>query len=185
MVRTGDRCVRIGGGRSSSKKGGGGGGGSSTPKSKASSGPSKSNSSIGGNPVCPRETPNWQKPITNFFQKVPEESSINENEKQEKPENSKPQQSCSEQTDNEEDTSTVEIAGSSSEPQTEQVSLCSDSTPEKPSNDEMPSTSSKSEEEPKSLDNKPEESQSVCNTPTSERKRKSTINILTPKRIKS
>ena len=21
----------------------------------------------GGNPVCPRETPKWQKPITNFF----------------------------------------------------------------------------------------------------------------------
>lgn len=25
------------------------------------------NRSIGGNPVCPRETPKWQKPITNFF----------------------------------------------------------------------------------------------------------------------
>lgn len=26
-----------------------------------------SRSSSGGNPVCPRETPKWQKPITRFF----------------------------------------------------------------------------------------------------------------------
>lgn len=35
------------------------GGGSASERS--------SKSSSGGNPVCPRETPKWQKPITNFF----------------------------------------------------------------------------------------------------------------------
>ncbi|CAH2083291.1 unnamed protein product [Euphydryas editha] len=31
------------------------------------SGEKSSRSHSGGNPVCPRETPKWQKPITNFF----------------------------------------------------------------------------------------------------------------------
>ncbi|XP_053622948.1 PCNA-associated factor-like [Plodia interpunctella] len=41
----------------------------SAPSSSLASGSSdrSSKSSSGGNPVCPRETPNWQKPITNFF----------------------------------------------------------------------------------------------------------------------
>ncbi|XP_013194612.1 PCNA-associated factor [Amyelois transitella] len=41
-----------------------------TPPSSAvasGSGERSSKSSSGGNPVCPRETPTWQRPITNFF----------------------------------------------------------------------------------------------------------------------
>lgn len=30
---------------------------------------SKKDKMIGGNPVCPQPTPNWQKPINNFFTK--------------------------------------------------------------------------------------------------------------------
>ncbi|KAJ0169573.1 hypothetical protein K1T71_014758 [Dendrolimus kikuchii] len=38
------------------------------PPSRTNTGSSdRSSRSTGGNPVCPRETPKWQKPITNFF----------------------------------------------------------------------------------------------------------------------
>ncbi|KAK9889244.1 hypothetical protein WA026_004521 [Henosepilachna vigintioctopunctata] len=65
MVRTGERCVRVAGGKSSEKKRGTG-----TPSTAAGPSTSSSNSGIGGNPVCPRETPSWQKPITCFFPKI-------------------------------------------------------------------------------------------------------------------
>ncbi|XP_038220431.1 PCNA-associated factor-like [Zerene cesonia] len=38
-----------------------------TSSSSSSGGEKSSRSYSGGNPVCPRETPKWQKPITNFF----------------------------------------------------------------------------------------------------------------------
>ncbi|XP_023940779.1 uncharacterized protein LOC112047772 isoform X2 [Bicyclus anynana] len=40
---------------------------SSRPTASGSSGEKSSRSYSGGNSVCPRETPKWQKPITNFF----------------------------------------------------------------------------------------------------------------------
>uniref|UniRef100_A0A2A4JH83 PCNA-associated factor n=1 Tax=Heliothis virescens TaxID=7102 RepID=A0A2A4JH83_HELVI len=41
----------------------------STPSTSGASGSSDRTSKVssGGNPVCPRETPKWQRPITNFF----------------------------------------------------------------------------------------------------------------------
>ncbi|CAG4974623.1 unnamed protein product [Colias eurytheme] len=38
-----------------------------TSSSSSSGGEKSSRNYSGGNPVCPRETPKWQKPITNFF----------------------------------------------------------------------------------------------------------------------
>ncbi|XP_061381959.1 PCNA-associated factor-like [Danaus plexippus] len=47
------------------------------PSSTSSTGSGdKSRSASGGNPVCPRETPKWQKPITNFFINKPAEESL-------------------------------------------------------------------------------------------------------------
>lgn len=52
---------------------------SSKKESRASSNSSSNNASVGsgssnynkgGNPVCQRETPEWQKPITTFFKKA-------------------------------------------------------------------------------------------------------------------
>ncbi|CAG9577501.1 unnamed protein product [Danaus chrysippus] len=50
------------------------------PSSTSSTGSGdKSRSSSGGNPVCPRETPKWQKPITNFFINKPVPECVEEN----------------------------------------------------------------------------------------------------------
>ncbi|XP_072947094.1 uncharacterized protein [Epargyreus clarus] len=54
----------------------------STPSTSGTSDKSSRGNS-GGNPVCPRETPKWQKPITNFFVSTPSNGadvSDNENE---------------------------------------------------------------------------------------------------------
>ncbi|XP_044765307.1 PCNA-associated factor-like [Coccinella septempunctata] len=201
MVRTGDRCVTFGGSRSSAKKGGGkssAASGSSTPKSKGSS--SRANSSIGGNPVCPRETPEWQKPITSFFlKKDPAESSsgISEKGSRETLNSSECNMSCSNNKTNDD-------ADDALAEQTQSKVLDSKKLPAEKDLQEITSdnintnnTSNGIEEKPgtSSLTNKTtlEENKldhsvgngSKCITPTSEKKRKSTINILTPKRIQS
>uniref|UniRef100_H2YWF4 PCNA-associated factor n=1 Tax=Ciona savignyi TaxID=51511 RepID=H2YWF4_CIOSA len=38
------------------------------------SSPSGKKNNVGGNPVCPRPTPDWQKPIATFFQSKPTKS---------------------------------------------------------------------------------------------------------------
>ncbi|KAF2884233.1 hypothetical protein ILUMI_21925 [Ignelater luminosus] len=63
MVRTADSVLRVAGGKSSRK-------GGSVSARDTSGSPSSSSADKGGgglNPICPRETPAWQKPITNFF----------------------------------------------------------------------------------------------------------------------
>ncbi|XP_072947093.1 uncharacterized protein [Epargyreus clarus] len=58
----------------------------STPSTSGTSDKSSRGNS-GGNPVCPRETPKWQKPITNFFVSTPSNGadvSDNENEEAER-----------------------------------------------------------------------------------------------------
>lgn len=196
MVRTGDRCVRVGGGKSSGKKGGGGSASSSsTPNSKASS--SKKNSSIGGNPVCPRETPEWQKPITNFFQR--KDHGENSNQTNKEKEVSEIQESTV--TSNIKDCENEDTVNETS-PGQKHVDIESKNTPtkEKSENkearsiansnnkldDAIPSTSSALVESSSYKNNECKgENQDNCKTPTSDRKRKSSINILTPKRIQS
>ncbi|KRT85444.1 hypothetical protein AMK59_324 [Oryctes borbonicus] len=68
MVRTAATAVRASGGRSSKAVK------TSTLNSSYSS--SSDRHGIGGNPAHPREIPTWQKPITNFFSKQPENTNI-------------------------------------------------------------------------------------------------------------
>ncbi|XP_019870026.2 uncharacterized protein LOC109598557 [Aethina tumida] len=78
MVRTGDGGVRISGGKSS-KKGGGGSRSSGTPSKRTGGGDGRLHAGV------LRETPQWQKPITNFFN-MPQKP-MNEVSEQDKTEN--------------------------------------------------------------------------------------------------
>lgn len=60
-------------GKSGKKGGGGSGGGARVVVSSAAAGANTAERGTGGlNPICHRETPGWQKPITSFFTKAPE-----------------------------------------------------------------------------------------------------------------
>ncbi|GJQ68747.1 hypothetical protein Trydic_g17279 [Trypoxylus dichotomus] len=75
MVRTAATAVRASGGKSSKAI--------KTSTLGTSSSSSSDKHTIGGNPVHPRETPSWQKPITTFFSKQPEKTDIKNSEQQE------------------------------------------------------------------------------------------------------
>ncbi|KAL3289594.1 hypothetical protein HHI36_023007 [Cryptolaemus montrouzieri] len=186
MVRSGDRVI-VSGGRSSAKKGGCSSNNSTPSTSRGAASSSKQNSSIGGNPVCPRETPAWQKPITSFFHKRPSiKAKPEEEEKIQSNEILCPIVEIIEDDNNLE--KVVQGSIKKLEQVTEKKAGTSDE-PESVSNDD-PTTPIKKikldKDDAKENESSMAGSSSSCKTPTSDKKRKSNyINILTPRRKKN